>query len=151
MLKLNVGLTRKVGEANFGSRGASINLEQELDSALVADPAKLKERMRQLFAVVRSALAEELNGNGQPAHPKITAPLNKDGNGHESGTAAPSNGPRLATPSQVKAIHAIARSRHVNVFQFVKQRFNVARPDDLSIKEASQAIDELKATEVETG
>jgi hypothetical protein len=35
-LKLNVGLARKLGEANYGSRGASINLELEVDSSLVS-------------------------------------------------------------------------------------------------------------------
>ena len=35
-LKLNVGLSRKVGEANYGSRGASVNLELELESGLVS-------------------------------------------------------------------------------------------------------------------
>ncbi len=34
-MKLNVGLSRKVGEPNYGSRGASVNLELELDAALV--------------------------------------------------------------------------------------------------------------------
>ncbi|MGZ0174755.1 MAG: hypothetical protein ACKVHE_35095 [Planctomycetales bacterium] len=29
-MKLNVGLSRKIGEPNFGSRGASVNLELEL-------------------------------------------------------------------------------------------------------------------------
>lgn len=48
-LKLNVGLSRKVGDANYGSRGASVNVEMELESALVSEPAKLKERIRQLF------------------------------------------------------------------------------------------------------
>ena len=37
MLKLNIGLSRKVGEANFGSRGASVNLELEVESGLVRD------------------------------------------------------------------------------------------------------------------
>lgn len=30
MIRLNVGLNRKVGEPNYGSRGASINLDVEL-------------------------------------------------------------------------------------------------------------------------
>jgi hypothetical protein len=42
-LKLNVGLARKLGEANYGSRGASINLELEVDSSLISEPAKPHE------------------------------------------------------------------------------------------------------------
>ena len=44
----------------------------------------------------------------------------------------------------MKAIHAIARSRKINVAQFVRERFNVGRPDELSLKDASAAIDQLK-------
>ena len=62
MLKLNVGLSRKVGEPNYGSRGASVNVEMELESALASDAAKLQERIRQLFDVVRASLLEELRG-----------------------------------------------------------------------------------------
>jgi hypothetical protein len=148
MLKLNVGLTKKVGEPNFGSRGASINLEQELDSSLVADPVKLKERIRQLFAVVRSSLAEEVNGNGHSAQPSADPKPAPGQNGNGTQQTA---GARMATQAQVKAIHAIARSRHVNVAQFLKERFQVSRPDELSIKTASQAIDELKNGEGQGG
>ena len=31
MIKLNCGFSRKVGEANYGSRGASVNLELEIE------------------------------------------------------------------------------------------------------------------------
>jgi len=36
----------------------------ELDSSLAGDPAKLHERIRQLFGLVRTSLTEELTGNG---------------------------------------------------------------------------------------
>lgn len=62
-LKLNVGLSRKVGEPNYGSRGGSVNLEVEVDSGMATDPGKLQERIRQLFGLVRTSLAEELNAN----------------------------------------------------------------------------------------
>ena len=48
-LRLNVGASQKVSDERYGSRGASVNLDVELDSALVMDPAKLQERVRQLF------------------------------------------------------------------------------------------------------
>ena len=46
---LNVGLSKKVGEPDYGSRGASVNLETELDAGLVNDPDRLRDRIRQLF------------------------------------------------------------------------------------------------------
>jgi hypothetical protein len=145
-LKLNVGLSKKVGDPNYGSRGASVNVELELESALVADPDKLKERIRQLFGSLRSSLAEELNGNGKDS-PAANTNGHHDGNGQ-----APDNGHsqppvRPATQSQIRAIHAIARSQRLDLGQFLRDRFHIDRPEDLSIKDASGAIDDLKRKE----
>ena len=38
MIKLNAGFSRKVGEANYSSRGASVNLELELESSMIFGP-----------------------------------------------------------------------------------------------------------------
>ena len=62
MLTLNVGFSRKVGEANYGSRGASLHLELELDSRLIEQPDKLQDRIRRLYAMARQAVEEELRG-----------------------------------------------------------------------------------------
>ena len=65
MIKLNAGLSRKVGEANYGSRGASVNLELEIESSTIDTPDKLHDRIRSLFSLARKAVDEELrNGNG---------------------------------------------------------------------------------------
>jgi hypothetical protein len=135
-LKLNVGLSRKIGEQNYGSRGANVNLEMELESALTAQPDKLQDRIRQLFSLVRASLAEELkNGGNGPNKP---APQN----GQTS--YPPSNPPRAATQSQLKAIMAIAKRLRINAVQLARDRFQVRRPEDLSIQQASAIIDELK-------
>ena len=63
--------------------------------------------------------------NGQPAYP-------------------PSNPPRAATQSQLKAIMAIAKRLRINPVQLARDRFQVRRPEDLSIQQASAIIDELK-------
>lgn len=141
-MKLNLGLSRKIGEANYGSRGASVNVELEVDSSLVNEPAKLQDRIRQLFGLVKVSLAEELNGgNGHAPSNAEQQPTN----GHAPEPAQrSSNPPRPATQSQVKAIYAIARSKKLNVNQLLRERFRVAKPEDLGIKEASQFIDELK-------
>lgn len=68
-MKLNVGLSRKVGEANYGSRGASVHLEVEVESALAAEPQQLQERIRLLFRLARQSVDSELNGNGNGQGP----------------------------------------------------------------------------------
>jgi hypothetical protein len=57
-LKLNIGLSRKVGEANYGSRGASVNMEVEIESALAGEPDKLHDKIRKMFTLVRNSLEE---------------------------------------------------------------------------------------------
>lgn len=150
-LKLNVGGSRKVGEPNFGSRGASVNLEMELDNTLVNDPAKLQEKIRQLFGLVRTSLSEELkNGNGSASNGNGNEHAASHGNGarsREPGTRGTNNQPRPATQSQVKAIFAIAKNRGVNLAELLRGRYHVSRPDDLSIGEASRLIDEMKSEE----
>ena len=66
-LKTNIGVSRKVADNNYGSRGASVNLEVELDSTLINDPERFHERIRQVFRLAQQAIDEELNrqqGNG---------------------------------------------------------------------------------------
>ena len=57
MLKLNVGLSRKIGEADSSSCGASANLEVELDPNPINQPDRLREHVRRLFRLARSARA----------------------------------------------------------------------------------------------
>ncbi len=63
MLKLNAGFSRKVGEPNYGSRGAVVNLELEVESSLINDPEALTGRIRSLFDLARRSVDEELNGS----------------------------------------------------------------------------------------
>lgn len=148
-LKLNLGLSRKVGEANYGSRGASINLEMEIESSLAAEPGKLQGRIRQLFDLVRVSLAEELNGHANGKHPPdpgagsdpAHAEPSRNGHSHNDENGSP----RMATSSQLKAISAIAHRQRINLMLFLQNRIGVGRPTDLTIRQASQVIDDLKA------
>jgi hypothetical protein len=133
-LKLNVGLSRKVGEANYSSRGASVHVEMELESALVQEPDKFQARIRQLFGMAKTAVDEELrNGHGQ------TAP-GHHGNGHQ-GAHGQESPP--ATASQARALHAIANKQHLNLEELLWGRFNCGKPEEMSLKQASDLIDEL--------
>jgi hypothetical protein len=145
MLKLNVGFNRKAGEANYGSRGASVNLELELDSGLAGDPERLKERIRSLFLLAKASVDEELtsggSANGHPASPRQTA---SNGNGHS--TRGRRDGTRSATASQVRALHAIADRQGIDLAEAVRARYGVDQPEAILITEASELIDELKGS-----
>ena len=161
-LKLNVGLSKKIGLPDYGSLGASVNLELELDSGAIGDPDRLRQQIRHLFGLAKSSVDEELsqshaplrhntNGNGHAAN----SPSN--GNGHSHSTTGhahnengqpsrlPANG-RVATNSQIRAIRAISQRRRLDLGQLLSNRFRLQRPEDLSLADASALIDELKNT-----
>jgi len=148
-VKLNIGLSRKVGEANYGSRGASVNLEVELDSGIVSDQQRFQERVRALYAQARQSINAELDLPGEtPAtEPPVSqrnghAPA-RNGNGSGSGSQSRQEG-GSATQSQVRAIFAIARRNRLDPKNLVLERFGLERPEDLSIRDASSLIDDLK-------
>jgi hypothetical protein len=116
----------------------------ELESALVSEPNKLQDRIRQLFGVVRASLNEGLNGGNSPAAAVASAKPAEARNSHNGSTPGASNGIRRATQSQIKALFAITKKERVDLPTFLRERFQVQRPDDLTIQQASLAIDALK-------
>ena len=54
-----------------------------------------------------------------------------------------------ATRNQLRSIFAIARNQGLDPLQLVRKRFNLDQPEDLTIREASSLIDELKHGSVE--
>ncbi len=147
-MTLTVGLARKIGEANYGSRGASANLELELDSSLASEPNRLQDRIRQLFDLVRSSVEQELNGTGYANG--LTS-----NNGHTKNSTASGNGaghrplspaPRPATATQINAINAIAHRQRADLPLVLQNGFQLTRLEDLSIRQASDLIDTLKSS-----
>ena len=140
-IKLNVGAARKISDEKYGSRGASVNLELELESALILDTAKLQERIRHLFGLVQQSLTEELNArrDGQ-VQPRASDKQPTVSNGHkQDGTT------RLATPKQIKALYAIARQRGFDLKEVLRDRFNLERPEQFTLQQASDLITALKS------
>lgn len=150
MMKLNVGFTQKVGDPNFGSRGASVNLELELDSGLVGDADRLKERIRQLFLLAKASVAEQLggpsagNGHVDGASPgNGSSPTNGNGHGRSNGHNRPRDTGRSATASQARAIYAIASRQGIELADKLRAEFGVDTPEQLTIREASRLIDDM--------
>ena len=131
MIKLNAGISRKVGEPNYGSRGASVNVELELESAVVNDTDALHEKIRKLFALAKKSVDEELGVS--PSQPNANGT-----NGEQNGTAS-----RPATDGQKRAIWAICKKLGLDQDEEARATFD--RPvSQLMLPEASQLIDRLK-------
>jgi len=129
-LKLNIAMSRKMGEPNYGSRGATVGLEMEVDSALVDQPRQLHERIARLFRLAKQSVNRELDypdGGSQAAR------------GDEGPALRP------ATANQVRAIYAIANRQNLDLSKELWDRFGVEYPDDLLLDQASQLIDAIKS------
>lgn len=161
MLKINVGLSRKITE-DYNSRGFSLNIEGELPSDLLHDPRRLEESTDQLFELANRLLDDQVNqairptakpsnGNGHsrrydgPTEQKVdrrpTSNQNGNGNGH--------NSERQLTQAQGRAITNMTRKLGVSTEDWLEENFQVYEVGHLSLKLASQAIDRLKK-ELET-
>ncbi|WP_406696357.1 hypothetical protein V5E97_35730 [Singulisphaera sp. Ch08] len=157
-LRLNVGVSKKLGLPEYSSIGASCNLELELESGLLQnDLDGLHAQIRGAYVAANQAVNDELNRlQALPVRPSLTAEVTTSGNGHSNGTVVHTNGTptrrngvharasKPATTGQVKAIYAIARAQRADLEGLLRDEYAVDRPEDLSLADASKMIDQLK-------
>ena len=143
-VRINVGLAKKVGKPNFGSEGATCNVEFELDGGFDnGSTERFQDAVRRAYTACREAVESELTAHERGANSQVggqhhSPTTNRVANQSNSGAQT-----RGATSSQVRAIHAIANRSGVDLAPLLN-RFNVSRPDDLTIRDASSLIDQLK-------
>ena len=162
-MKLNVGVSRKVGLPNYGSVGASCNLEMELDAGLLEkDLDGFHARIRGAYVAAHQAVHDELarlqvpvDDSADRASQKPSRALSRNGcatpNGNGSSSSLEGDRVRIrksATPNQVKAILAICRKQDTDLVGLLRHEYEVERPEDLTIRQASELIDLLKSNTV---
>ncbi len=129
-LKINVGLSRKVGEQHYSSRGGSVHLEAEVEATLVRDPEQLQKRIRYLFRLAEESLTEQLSD-------AATSSDATQVNGHVER--------RPATERQLALIGRLAESSEISLEALLTEGFETDACEHLSVSEASRLIDILQA------
>ncbi len=137
-LQLHVGLQQKIGLPDYGSLGASCYVELELDGQLLdRDPDRFQQDVARAFAACHQAVQAEL-ARHRPAVMKGTPNNGSSPRPRSNGSTI-----RRATPSQVRALQAIAGRQQFDLAADLQRRFGVARPEELDLQQASRLIDEL--------
>jgi len=154
MLRLNIAWSRKAGEANFGSRGATVSLDVEVESGIVREPDKLQAKIDYLFGLAKSSVDAQLNGDGQSEQAPAASIPNRNGdgahgeNGHGNHAAAGTNGDHRASEKQMNFVNQLARSIRglgVRRLESLTGRMFGKPLADLTSLDASALIDTLKA------
>ncbi len=131
--KLNITSSRKIGQPNYGSRGAIVGIELEIGPEVLDDPRQLHDKIARLFRLARSSVDHELLARDQ---------VDPDRD-HAYGT--PLDPIRSATHRQIRALRAIANRREIDLRAELQKRSGVTRPEDLSVDKASELISALSA------
>jgi hypothetical protein len=159
MIRLSASLSRKlpVEGIEFLSQSVSAGLEVEVSDS--ADGEEIAGKLRSMYSLLDRSIAEQIATGTDGAQPSAAAPKRpflgheganggskaahgNDGNNHRDG--------RASAP-QVKTAWAIAKDRGLSREDLVKllqAEFGVDRPDDLSIKDASDLITKLRQLQV---
>ena len=152
-VKLNVGLSKKVGLPDYGSLGASCNVELELDSVLLhQDLQAFHEHVRTAYVACHQAILDELSRQQASPVPNNghSAPQRADPPPKEATAAPRTNGQRSSLPSSKQLGYLRQLASEINglgpaKLERLSERLYGTRVAALSRFDASALIDTLKA------
>jgi hypothetical protein len=137
MIRLHVGLTRKVGQANYGSKGGSVSLEVEMADL---EPQKIRDYIHRLFNLAKVSLEDELGREGMDIQeqPRVQVEIAPPGPGLGQAVQDPA---KLLSEKQSRYLKMLADKQRWNLTKECQERFGKEWPA-ITSKEASQLINE---------
>ena len=155
-LKLNVGLSKKIGQPDYGSLGASCHVEVELDGTLLRDDLETFHRhVHDVFTACRQAVNDELarhqvpaeTGTSQPPNQPETRPQPASRSNGNNANGNGSNGHRASQKQQnyVSQLAGQISGLGARRLESLAQKMFAKPLADLTGLDASALIDTLKA------
>ena len=136
-LKVNIGLSKKMGLSNYGSTGASCSVEFELDSGqLVHDLEGFHRHIRHAYVACRRAVQEELSRQLNPGPQEGVSVVEEPAAADTSGGAPNSS---TTTPATLGLVHAspLASQRQLNYIHHLAHGLAGLTPRRLEILSAT--------------
>ncbi|MFM7315753.1 MAG: hypothetical protein ACKO5E_02285, partial [bacterium] len=122
-MKISVGLQKKVGQANYGSLGASCHVEFEIDAAMIENNLEgFHDRVNGAYQACRQAVNAQLRQQQEAGNTGAPAESRKPPQESPSRAIADRGG--SVTPNQLKAIYAIYKRLRLNPQLLVNERFD---------------------------
>jgi hypothetical protein len=153
-MKLNVGVSRKIGQPDYGSLGATCIVEVELSSSLLqGDLEGFHRQVRAAYDACRQAVSDELArnqsaGSGTNRHRASAQPPPESNPGHQNGNGQNGNGGRGASEKQLTYIRQLSgqiKGLGVRKLESLAQNMFGKPVAGVSSLDASGLIDTLKA------
>ena len=141
MIRLNVGLSRKIGQANYGSKGGSVNLEVEVADL---DHNKLRESIQKLFSLAKQSLEDELGNDGVDIQDKPVVQISAQPTGQALQDAVATHG-KLVSGKQLSFLQNLARMQRRNLEKECIEEFETY-PERLTSKQASTMIEKWRSS-----
>ena len=143
MIKLSANLSKKVpiGDVPYSSQQFGAAMEIEVSDS--ASPDEITKRLKTIYDMLSRSVDEQIAGSHNSADEEPQNPSSSD-----SFPSRSNNG--HASLAQVKAIFAISKERGVGregLVNALRRDFGVEKPEDLTIRQASEVIDRLKKLE----
>ena len=159
MIKLSANLSKKapMPDVEFSSQQYGAAMEIEVSDS--AGSQEIASRLEAIYKLLERSIDSQLAAASKAPQPSTAEPpkrpfLDKpDGKpqpegGNGNGASRRGNG--HASPAQIRAMHAISKSKgmdHDALIRMLKSEYSAERPDDLTVKAASDLISKLQRME----
>ncbi len=139
MIKINAGFNKKVpGNQDYSSEGVHVTLEMELPDSYLSNQQALHQQIQGLITEARDQVEQQLGDNSQQL------PFEQANQPNGNGRFQAAQPPRPASNKQLNFLLSLAkRTRNLGP-QDICERFQISSLQELSSRQASELIEQLK-------